>query len=72
MNVYTVSEARHNLSSLLVHAEQDGEVLLKRKDGRHFIIRPEPQQLSPLDVQGLSVNISADDIVAVVRSGRER
>jgi len=72
MNIYTVSEAKNHLSTLLTRAERDGEVLLKRKDGRLFMIRPEPMHLSPLDIDGVTTGITSEEIVATVRECRER
>jgi prevent-host-death family protein len=69
---YTYSEARQNLSSVLDQAEQDGEVRIIRKNGQVFVVRPEKQTKSPLDVQGVKVDITAEEIVHLVREGRER
>ena len=43
MAIYTYSKARQNLASLLDQAVKDGEVMVKRKDGQIFVIRPEPR-----------------------------
>jgi len=39
--VYTYTEARQNLASLLDQAAREGEVGVKRKDGQTFVIKPE-------------------------------
>jgi PHD/YefM family antitoxin component YafN of YafNO toxin-antitoxin module len=39
MNVYTYTEARQNLASLLDQAAREGEVRIKRKDGQVFVIK---------------------------------
>ncbi len=72
MQVYTFSEARQKLASILEQASQDGEVLIKRRDGRSYILKPEKSQKSPLDVKGVDIGISATEIVDFVREGRER
>lgn len=72
MKVYTYSEARQQLASLLDAAQRDGAVRIRRKDGRSFILQPEPSTASPLDVQGVSLGISTAEVVALVREGRER
>ncbi len=72
MQVYTFSEARQKLASILEQASQDGEVLIKRRDGRSYILKPEKSQKSPLDVKGVDIGISATEIVDFVRDGRER
>jgi antitoxin Phd len=69
---YTFSEARQKLAAVLDNAEKDGEVRIVRRNGVVFIVQPEKSNLSPLDVPGLNVNIRAEDIVEVVREGRER
>lgn len=70
--VFTYSEARQNLASVLNQAEQDGEVRVVRRNGQTFIIRPAELDKSPLDVPGLNLNLGVDEIVNVVREGRQR
>ena len=72
MRVYTYSEARQNLASLLETAQRDGAVGIRRRDGRSFVLRPEPSVNSPLDVEGVDLPVTTGDIVAMVREGRER
>ncbi len=69
---YTYSEARQNLSSVLDQAQKEGEVRVIRKNGQVFVIRPEKQSKSPLDVPGVKTDLTADEIVRIVREGRER
>ena len=40
MKVYTYSEARQNLASILEQAAEEGEVRVKRRDGQEFVIKP--------------------------------
>jgi hypothetical protein len=68
--IYTYSEARQNLASLLDEAAVEGEVLLKRRDGRMFAIRPVAVQGSPLDVEGIDVDLTAGEIVAFIAESR--
>jgi len=70
MNVYTYSEARQKLATLLDKALRDGEVLIKRRDGQVFVVRPQTLRGSPLDVEGLDLDITAAEIVAFVQEGR--
>lgn len=70
-SLYTYSEARQNLASLLDKVIKEGEVKVKRQDGTIFVIRVEPRQNSPLDVPGVDVDLSADEIVQFVREGRK-
>jgi len=68
--VYTYTEARQNLASLLDLAVQEGEVRVKRKDGQTFVIKPEQKAGSPLDVEGVDLGITATEIVQFVRESR--
>ena len=70
MNVYTYSEARQKLATLLEQAVREGEVKIKRKDGQTFVIRPEKKAGSPLDVEGLDLGITASEIVQFIQEGR--
>jgi antitoxin (DNA-binding transcriptional repressor) of toxin-antitoxin stability system len=70
MNVYTYAEARQNLATLLDKAEREGEVLIKRKDGRVFVVKPQPRTGSPLAVEGVDLDITTPEIVEFVQEGR--
>jgi len=72
MIVYTYSEARQNFASILEQARKVGEVLIKRKDGTVFVIKPIAKNDSPLDVKGVDLKMSRDEIVDVVREIRQR
>lgn len=47
MNVYTYSEARQQLASVLDSAKKTGKVLIRRQDGSTFSITPEVEVKSP-------------------------
>ncbi len=72
MKEYTYSEARQHLSTLLDEVETYGEIRIKRRDGRTFIIRPERMDRSPLDVPAVPTNITKDEIISTIREIRER
>ena len=72
MHIYTYSEARQKLALVLDQAENSGKVLIRRKDGRTFALIPENIATSPLDVPTISANISTQEIVEIIREGRER
>lgn len=72
MMTYTFSEARQRLSSLLNKAEKEGEVLIKRKDGSLFLVKPIFEKKSPLDVKGIDLTLSASEIVDILKEVRER
>jgi hypothetical protein len=70
MKEYTFSEARQKLASLLNSARKDGAVRIRKRDGQKFILTPERQSKSPLDVPGLNLRIKREEIIDVVRSSR--
>jgi hypothetical protein len=57
---------------ILDQAENTGKVIIRRKDGRTFALVPEKVVSSPLDVPTIKANISTQEIVDIVREGRER
>ena len=70
--VFTYSEARQNLANLLDKAAAEGEVRIKRRDGQVFVIRPEVSTKSPLDVEGIDLDMTAEEIVAFIAEGRRQ
>lgn len=70
--VYTYSDARQNLATLLEKAAKEGEVKIKRKDGLVFVIKLEQKVDSPLAVDGLNLGVTTDEIVEYTREGRRR
>jgi antitoxin Phd len=72
MKSYSYSEARGNFATVLDEAERDGAVEIRRRDGTVFRILPlRKSKASPLDVKGVKLGLSASDLVAIVREGRE-
>ena len=72
MKIFTFSEARQKLASLLETARQEGEVRIRRKDGTVYAIRQVKERTSPFEVPGIRSTLTADEIVQYVREGRER
>ena len=72
MQVYSYSEARQKLATVLKQAESTGKVIIRRKDGRTFALIPEKIAASPLDVPSIKAKISTEEIVDFIREGRER
>ena len=72
MKIYTYSDARQKFSSVLELAQKEGKVLIKRRDGRMFSIRPERAKKSPLDVPGIKTRVSTQEIVDTLREERGR
>jgi hypothetical protein len=70
MRVYTVSEARRRLATLLEEARRDGAARIRRRDGTTFVVTPEPIARSPLDVEGVQADLTLDEILGFIREGR--
>ncbi|MCK5116886.1 MAG: type II toxin-antitoxin system Phd/YefM family antitoxin [Candidatus Aegiribacteria sp.] len=71
MLVFTYSEARKKLAEVLDLAKEN-EVLIKRRNGEIFCLSEFRKESSPLNVSGLSFDVTTNDLVAAVREGRER
>ena len=71
-SVYTYSQARQKLATVLEESKKQGEVRIKRRDGQEFVVRPADKNPSALDVRGIDVDISREEIVEYVRESRER
>jgi antitoxin Phd len=72
VTTYTYSKARQNFSDLLDQARKKGEIYIKRKDGSLFVLKPFTRSGSPLDVAGVDINITKEEIVEYLREVRER
>jgi PHD/YefM family antitoxin component YafN of YafNO toxin-antitoxin module len=71
VNTYTYSEARQKLATLLEQAAKYGEVRIKRRDGQVFVIKPQKQKGSPLDVDGIKTKLSRREILQSIEEGRK-
>jgi hypothetical protein len=72
MKVYTYSEARKNLSELLNLSLKE-EVIIKRKDGNVFSIKPKViDKKSPFDIKSIKTKATMSDIMDAIRESRER
>ena len=67
MKVYTYFEARQRLPSILDEDYREGAVGVRRKDGRMFVMRPEPSKGSLLDIKGMNLGVTTDEIVGFIR-----
>ncbi len=70
MKVYTYSEARQRFAKVLEEARRVSSVRIRRRDGQLFVLRPDQSNESPLDVKGVKLDLSRDEIVTGVREGR--
>jgi hypothetical protein len=70
MKVYTYSEARQNLSNLLIIAQTE-EIEIRRRDGTVFSLRVKKRKASsPFDVPGIKTNATTQNILDAVRDSR--
>lgn len=72
MRVYTYNQARQNLTSLFKQVKKEGKVLIKKKDGTVFELKPVVENKSPLEVKGINIEISKEEIIDILREVRER
>jgi hypothetical protein len=71
MKEYTYSEARQRLADLLDLAQREGGVRIRRRDGSLFMISQIAEMRSPLDVPGVDLPMTRDEILDVIREGRK-
>ncbi len=70
MKVFTYSEARQNLSKLLLLAQKE-EVEIRRRDGTIFsLTSKENKTSSPFDVPGIKTKATTANILAAVKDSR--
>jgi prevent-host-death family protein len=72
MREYSFTEARQHFAAILDEAKKEGIVCIKKRNGESFYIKPVISKKSPLDIEGVTLEISTEDIIDIVRSGRER
>jgi hypothetical protein len=51
---------------------KEGSVLIKRRDGSVFELRPVSGKKSPLDVKGVNLGLNSEEISGMFREIRER
>ncbi|MBN2808398.1 MAG: type II toxin-antitoxin system Phd/YefM family antitoxin [Deltaproteobacteria bacterium] len=73
MAVFLITIIDRSRAALLEQAEHTGKVLIRRKDGRTFALQPEKNQSSsPLAIPSIKARITSEEIVEIIREGRER
>lgn len=72
MTTFTDQQARQHLEAVLERARKEGEVRIKAQDGQEFSVRLVSPARSPLDIPGVDLHLSADEIVQAACKGRER
>ena len=68
----TFLDTQRELSDLLDEARRTGGVRIQRSDGQTFVLMPETEKHSPLDVTGIDLGVSTEEIVNIIRESRER
>jgi len=66
----TYPDTQQDLSALLDAATREGAVRIRRSDGKEFILAPDKSESSPLDVEGIALNLTSQEIVEAVRESR--
>lgn len=72
MRQFNFTEARNNFASVLELARQEGIICISKRDGESFYVTPAKPKKSPLDIPGVDLGLSSNDIVSAVRESRER
>ena len=70
MKIFTFTEARQKLASLLEQASKYGEARIKRRDGQVFVIKPQKRKGSSLAVNGIKKKLSRE-ILESIEEGRK-
>ncbi|MGH2373539.1 MAG: type II toxin-antitoxin system Phd/YefM family antitoxin [bacterium] len=70
MKVYTYSEARQRLASLLDQSRREGKVQIRRRDGQLFVLQPATAPGSPLDVPAVKAKLRPGELEELIREGR--
>lgn len=71
MKVFTYSQARQRLASVLNIAKTE-EVIIKRRGGETFSIKFKKSIKSPFDIPGIKTKATTKDILDAVKESRER
>jgi hypothetical protein len=71
MKIYTYTQAREHLATLLEEAKQD-EVIIRRRNGEQFSIALRSHGTSPFDVPSVRTRATTQDILEALRESRER
>ena len=72
MSVYVYAEALQKFAFLLDEAFRTGEVKVQKDDGKIFVIKPETDLDSPLNVESLNLGITTEEILECIHESRER
>jgi len=72
LKVFTYSEARQNLSKILLMAQTE-EIEIRRRDGTVYSLKYKKLETSsPFDVPGIKTKATTSDILKAVSDSRDR
>jgi len=71
MHVYNFAETQRNLAFIFAQAELEGGVQITGENGQVFMLAPLKARKSPLDINSVSLNLSADEIISFIHEGRK-
>ena len=60
------------LTNALAEAKLKGEARIRTESGEEFLLRPAPKSKPWHELPALNLNLTTEEIVAIVREGRER
>jgi hypothetical protein len=66
------TQASHDFPAIIDDARKNGLAMIRWLDGTLFSLRPEFLEKSPFDVPGVKIDITRDEILSIIREGRER
>ena len=71
MHIYNLSEAKQNFTSILEQAILEGGVQINNENGQSFMLTPIKAKKSPLDIESIPLNLTADEIVDFIHESRK-
>jgi len=69
MHVYNFTEAKQNFFTIFEQAALEGCVQINGDNGQTFMLTPMSKK-SPLDIESISLDLTANEIVNFVHEGR--
>lgn len=71
MSIYAYPDVIRNVRVLFEEAIRKGEARVRWNDGQVLVIRPELSDASPLDIEGIDLGITTNEILECIHEGRE-
>jgi len=71
MITFTYEKAQQNLSAILAKSAREGTVRIKGKDGKVYVLKPAKSLRSPLDVKGVKLGITTEEIIQFIHESRK-